>query len=367
MENSHVTHLEIDIEALASNLKYFKSKLLPSTKVLVVVKAFGYGSSSVEIAKILESRADSFAVAYADEGIALKDARIKVPILVLHPQKINLEKIFQFDLEPCIYSISLLRQFLEVAHTLGIQDYPIHLKFNTGLNRLGFKFSDIPEIASLLKDQESIEVKSIFSHIAASEDLNEVEFTRSQIHSFNKISEEFTKETDLEPLKHILNTSGILNYADIAQFDMVRLGIGLYGFDNLDKENKSLKNVLTLKSIISQIHHIEKGATVGYNCTYQASASIKTATIPIGHADGVSRQLGNGLGYVFINNQKAAIVGSVCMDMIMVDITEINCSEGDEVLIYKDQEHIKKLALAINTIPYELLTALSQRIRRMLK
>ena len=237
----------------------------------------------------------------------------------------------------------------------------------TGLNRLGFKFTDIPEISKLIKGEKSVRVSSIFSHIAASEDLNEDEFTRSQIHSFQKITTEFSTTTGLQPLKHLLNTSGIINYANEAQFDMVRLGIGLYGFDNLENETKTLKNVLTLKSIISQIHPIEIGASVGYNRGYKAATSVKTATIPVGHADGISRRLGNGVGYVFINDQKAPIIGTVCMDMIMVDITNIDCVEGDEVLVYKNQKHIKKLAQAIQTIPYELLTAISERIRRVLK
>jgi alanine racemase len=367
MENSHVTKLEIDVEALKFNLTYFKSKILPSTKVLVVVKAFAYGSDSVAIAQTLKSEVDYFAVAYSDEGIALKNATIDTPILVFHPQKINLEKIILSNLQPAIYSFPLLQEFLKIARSKGVRNFPIHLKFNTGLNRLGFKLNDIPEIANLLKGENSVLVSSIFSHIAASEDLNEDEFTRSQIHSFEKIIAEFSKITGLQPLKHLLNTSGIINYASEAQFDMVRFGIGLYGFDNLEKETKTLKNVLTLKSIISQIHPIEKGATVGYNRKYKAATSVKTATIPIGHADGISRQLGNGVGYVFINDQKAPIIGTVCMDMIMVDITNIDCVEGDEVVVYKNQKHIKKLAQAIHTIPYELLTAISQRIRRVLK
>jgi alanine racemase len=367
MENSHVTKLEIDVEALESNLNYFKSKILPSTKVLVVLKAFAYGSSSVAIARTLESKVDYFAVAYSDEGIALKNAAIETPIIVFHPQKINLEKILLSNLEPAIYSLPLLEEFLKITRFKGVINFPIHLKFNTGLNRLGFKLTDIPQIAKLLKGEKSVKVSSIFSHIAASEDLNEAEFTRSQIQSFQKITAEFSKSTGLQPMKHLLNTSGIINYAKEAQFDMVRLGIGLYGFDNLDKETKTLKNVLTLKSVISQIHPIEKGASVGYNRRYKATTSVNTATIPVGHADGISRRLGNGVGYVFINDQKAPIIGTVCMDMIMVDITKIDCVEGDEVVVYKNQKHMKKLAQAIQTIPYELLTAISQRIRRVLK
>ena len=367
MKNNHVTTLEIDLNAIDFNFDYFKSKLHKTTKVLIVVKAFGYGSSSVKIAKYLETKVAYFAVAYLDEGIALRNAGIKTPILVLHPQKNNFKKIIEYNLEPNIYSLALLNYFTEVAKKLNLQNYPIHLKFNTGLNRLGFTENNISEISSIVNNQETIIIQSVFSHIAASEDLNEREFTLQQITKFNTISSTLIQQLKNTPFKHMLNTSGILNYASEAQFDMVRLGIGLYGFGNEESQTKNLKNVLNLKSVISQIHTIEEGETVGYNRAFKATSTIKTATIPIGHADGVSRQLGNGIGYVYINNKKAPIVGNVCMDMIMVNISEINCSEGDEVLIYKNQQHIEALAKAINTISYELLTAISQRVRRVLK
>ncbi|NLP57630.1 alanine racemase [Lutibacter sp. B1] len=367
MENNHVTVLEIDLNSIEYNFNYFKSKLHQNTKLLAVVKAFGYGSDATEIAKFLESKVDYFAVAYLDEGIALRNVGIKTPILVLHPQKVNLEKIIKYNLEPNIYSVNLLTAFIEIAKKNSLQNYPAHIKFNTGLNRLGFTYKDINQLSSLLKDQNEVEVRSIFSHIAASEDLNEKEFTLHQINSFKLIAEEFISQLNYTPFKHMLNTSGIINYAQEAQFDMVRLGIGLYGFGNDEKETNKLKNAITLKSVISQIHTIEKGESVGYNRAFKASSIIKTATIPVGHADGISRQLGKGVGYIYIHNQKAPIIGNVCMDMIMVNVTDINCNEGDEVIIYKNQEHIESLAKSINTISYELLTAISQRVKRVLK
>jgi len=367
MENNHVTVLEIDLNAIDFNFNYFKSKLYEATKVLVVIKAFGYGTNSVEIATFLAQKADYFGVAYLDEGIALRNAGIKTPILVLHPLKVNLEKILKYNLEPNIYSIHLLKDVIKTATNLNLENYPIHIKFNTGLNRLGFTQKDIPEISSLINSQKAVSVKSVFSHIAASEDLNEREFTLQQINTFQTVSKEFIANLNNTPFRHMLNTSGILNYASEAQFDMVRLGIGLYGFGNDENETNKLKNVLTLKSVISQIHTIEKGQSVGYNRAFKANSTVKTATIPIGHADGISRQFGNGIGYVFINNQKAPIIGNVCMDMIMVNVTDISCDEGDEVIIYKNQKHIEELAKKINTIPYELLTSMSQRIRRTLK
>ena len=367
MENNHVTFLNIDLNAIAYNLAYFKSKINKKTKMLVVVKAFGYGSCATEIAKFLEAKVAYFAVAYVDEGIALRKAGIKIPILVLHPQIVNLQKIIDFSLEPNIYSINLLKSFIKIAHKNSVTNYPIHIKFNTGLNRLGFSSFNIEEIATLITNEKSIEVQSVFSHIAASEDLNERDFTLQQIATFTKVSTKFIGLLKNAPFKHLLNTSGILNYASDAQFDMVRLGIGLYGFANAENETKNLKNVLTLKSVISQIHTVKKGGTVGYNRAFKATSTVKTATIPVGHADGISRQLGNKKGYVFINDKKAPIIGNVCMDMIMVDVTSIKCQEGDEVIIYKNQQHIVKLSKAINTIPYELLTAISQRICRLLK
>lgn len=366
MENNHVSVLEIDLNAIDLNLQFFKSKLNTTTNILVVVKAFGYGTSAIEIATYLESKVAYFAVAYVDEGIALRNAGIKTPILVLHPQKANIEKILHYNLEPNIYSINLLTAFIEKAAALNIKNYPIHIKFNTGLNRLGFVEKDISEITTIINTQTALKVVSVFSHIAASEDLNERSFTLQQIATFKTLSSKLISKLPNTPFKHMLNTSGIINYAE-AQFDMVRLGIGLLGFGNEAKQTKNLKNVLTLKSVISQIHTIKKGETVGYNRAFKANSTLKTATIPIGHADGISRQLGNGKGFVYINNTKAPIVGNVCMDMIMVNITEIDCIEGDEVLVYKNQSHIEELAAEIHTIPYEILTAISQRIRRLLK
>ncbi len=365
MENNNVTELKIDLKAVTYNLNYFKSKLSENTKILVVVKAFGYGSSAVKIAKFLEKKVAYFAVAYLDEGIALRNAGIEIPILVLHPQKNNLKKIINYKLEPNIYTVNLLNSIIAIAKKSSIEHYPIHIKFNTGLNRLGISENDIPEFTTIINSQKEVFVTSVFSHIAASEDLNEREFSLQQINSFKSVSTIFCNQLNTTPFKHMLNTSGIINYAAEAQFDMVRLGIGLYGFGNVEKETKKLKNVLTLKSVISQIHTIEKGETVGYNRAFIAESNLRTATIPIGHADGISRQFGNEIGFVYIHDKKASIVGNVCMDMIMVNVTDIDCNEGDEVLIYKDQLHLETLAKEINTISYELLTAISQRIKRV--
>ncbi len=363
MKNNHVTTLEIDLTAVKFNLNHFKSLLKKDTKILVVIKAFGYGSDAIEIAKSIQDNVSYFAVAYTDEGIALRKAGIKTPIMVFHPQEKNLELIIEYCLEPCLYSKRILSQFLLFTSTLEHSEYPVHLKFNTGLNRLGFKESDLDFITSYLSDNKSVKVTSIFSHLAASEDKNEKEFSKSQIHLFEKIAAKFVVHFGFKPMMHLCNTSGIINYPE-AHYDMVRLGIGIYGFGNEDYETSKLKNVLSLTSVISQIHTIEKGESIGYNRGFIATKTIRTATIPIGHADGISRRLSNGKGYVTINTEKSLIIGNVCMDMIMVDVTDIECEEGDKVLIFNSQKNIETLAKNSDTISYELLTAISQRIKR---
>lgn len=364
--NNHVTVLEIDGSALEHNLNYFKQKLNPETKILAVVKAFGYGSNSIKVAQFLEDKVDYFAVAYATEGIALREAEIKSPILVLHPQIQNLQSIVDFCLEPNLYNFKIFNAFLDLAKKCTLKKYPIHLKFNTGLNRLGFLDTDIPKILTSLKETNHVKAASLFSHLAASEDLEEKDFTTNQITKFTFIAEQFYENLGYEPMLHILNTSGVVNYAK-AQFDMVRIGIGLYGFGNDPQETSQLKNTHNLTSIISQIYFIEAGETVGYNRAFTAKKVTKSATIPIGHADGISRKLGHKKGHVIINNKKAYIIGNVCMDMIMVDITEIDCEEGDKVTIFNNQKMIQNIATVDETIVYETLTAISQRVKKVLK
>ena len=364
--SNHVTVLEIDAQALEHNLNYFKQKLNPETKILAVVKAFGYGSNGVLVADFLKDKVAYFAVAYAHEGIALREANIKTPILVLHPQIATLQDIIDYRLEPNLYNFKIFNAFLKLADETPLMNYPVHIKFNTGLNRLGFWHTDIPKIISELKETNHIKIQSLFSHLAASEDLEEQEFTNNQLNNFAYVAQQFHKHLGYKPMLHILNTSGVVNYAK-AQFDMVRIGIGLYGFGNDDKETAQLKNTHNLKSIISQIHLVEPGETVGYNRAFVAKKYSKSATIPVGHADGLSRKLGNKKGYVLINNQKAKIIGNVCMDMIMVDVTDINCNEGDEVIIFNHQTMLQHIAKVAETIVYETLTGISPRVKKMLK
>ena len=365
MAQFHETLLEIDLNALAHNFKYLTSKLTKGTKTLAVVKAFGYGSESVAVAQELEALGvHYFAVAYVKEGVALRDAGIRTPILVLHPQPINFGELIDRCLEPSIYSARILNHFVAIAEEKNQKDYPVHLKFNTGLNRLGFWETDTELIVSQLKETKTIKVRSLFSHLVASENPNEKEFTLQQIAAFERVAETMKAELPYEIFMHQSNTSGVINYPQ-AHFDMVRVGIGLYGFGNSEEENKNLKPVGTLKSVISQIHSIEPGETVGYNRAYKAEGHEKTATIPIGHADGISRAYGKGIGWVTIAGKKAPIVGNVCMDMLMVNITGIDCQEGDEVIIFGENPTAQQLAEAVGSIPYELLTAISQRVKRV--
>ncbi|MBJ6369494.1 alanine racemase [Snuella sedimenti] len=366
MPKAQETVLEIDLKALKHNFEYLKSKLNNTTKFLAVAKAFAYGNDANTIAKYLEGlNVEYFAVAYTNEGVALRKAGIKTPILVLHPLSANFKAIIEHRLEPSLYSWKIFNEFISAASIENQTHYPVHIKFNTGLNRLGFNEHDVDNIISKLNDTSAIQVTSIFSHLAASEDLNEKAFTLKQVDSFKNIINNVLAKLDYKPMFHLCNTSGILNYPE-AHFDMVRSGIGLYGFGNSKKENKHLKPIATLKTVISQIHTIKKGASVGYNRGFKSDSEQKIATLPIGHADGIGRQYGQGNGFVFINSKRAPIVGNVCMDMIMVNVTDIDCNEGDEVIVFGQNASAEALAETANTISYELITAISQRIKRII-
>ena len=360
------TTLEINLDALRHNFDFLKSKLQNNSLFLAVVKAFAYGSDAVAVANFLQkSGVDYFAVAYVSEGVDLRKAGITVPILVLHPQLGNLELAIKHTLEPSLYSLKMLRAFEKVALDGNESNYPVHIKFNTGLNRLGFKQEDIGVAINTLISASSLKVKSVFSHLAASEDLNEKEFTQSQIERYKSLSEKFINSFDYPVIRHLSNTSGVLNYPE-AHFDMVRCGIGLYGYGNSKKESVNLKPIASLKSVISQVINVSIGESVGYNRGHISTVVSKIATIPIGHADGISRHYGHGIGAVSINKQKALIVGNVCMDMIMVDVTTIGCKEGDEVVIFGSEFSAEGVAEAADTISYELITGVSQRITRKL-
>jgi alanine racemase len=364
-EKTHETVLEINLNAISHNFNFFKSKLKPTTKMMAMVKAFGYGSGGFEIAKLLEHhKVDYLGVAFADEGISLKMAGIKLPIMVLNPENTSFPAIIQHQLEPEIYSLKGLNAFLKIAEQKKLKDFPIHIKLDTGMHRLGFEANTIDDLITTLKGNQTVKVKSILSHLATSDDLQHKDFVQYQIDLFEKLSSQLMNELQITPIRHILNTSGISNFPQ-SQYDMVRLGIGLYGVSNDSEEQKHLENVGTLKSIISQIRTIQSGESVGYGRRFMANRESRIATIPIGYADGIARSWGNGVGFVTIKNQKASILGSVCMDMLMVDVTEIECKEGDAVVIFGESPTVTYMAEQLKTIPYEILTSISQRVKRV--
>jgi alanine racemase len=364
-EKTHETVLEINLNAISHNLNFYKSKLQPNTKMMVMVKAFGYGNGGFEIAKLLEfHQVDYLGVAFADEGISLKNAGIQLPIMVLNPESTSFSAIIQHQLEPEIYNLKGLKAFLKIAEQQNLHQFPIHIKLDTGMHRLGFEADTIHELIQTLKGNRRVEVKSILSHMATSDAEEHKAFSLSQIRLFEELSSQLMLELNIQPIRHILNTSGISNFPQ-GQYDMVRLGIGLYGVSNDSEEQKYLENVSTLKSVISQIRTIPAGDSVGYGRRFMAEKPTRVATIPIGYADGIARLWGNGIGYVSINKQKAKILGSICMDMLMADVTGIECAEGDAVIIFGESPTVIEMAQKTHTIPYEILTSISQRVKRV--
>ena len=366
MHSAQETVLEIDLDALEHNFRYLKSLLDEETKFLGVVKAFAYGSDSTVIAKKLEHLGvDYLAVAYVKEGVVLRDAGVETPILVLHPLPISFDEMIDRCLEPSLYSSKILDDFLQTAKRKGQKGYPVHLKFNTGLNRLGFTEADIESVSKKLNASAQVNARSVFSHLAASEDHYEKPFTLRQIETFERIWSKIGKRLEATPFRHLLNTSGVINYPQ-AQYEMVRSGIGLYGFGNEAYVDAQLKPVATLKTVISQIHTVAQGESVGYNRAFVSETVTKTATLPLGHADGIGRPYGNGNAFVSIRGKKAPIIGNVCMDMIMVDVTDIACQAGDEVIVFGQQTTADEFARGAGTISYELLTGISQRVTRQI-
>ena len=362
----HQTRLEISIPALAHNLQLYRKYIRPETKIVAMVKAFGYGCGSIEVATMAQYyHVDYLAVAYADEGIALRNSGISLPIMIMNFDEEAFEAIINYNLEPNIFSLKIYSSFHHFLSEQGIKDYPIHFKIDTGMRRLGFELDEISEMAKLLHNNKTMHVRSAFSHFVASEDPNEDEFTRTQVNQFLEGVNLLEKGIHYKVIKHIANTAAIVRFPEY-QFDMVRLGIGLYGVDSAHHIQDSLENVATLVTTIAQIHKIKSGDTVGYNRKGKVYRDSTIATIRIGYADGLNRKLGNGNGHVFIKGAKAPIIGNICMDMAMVDITDIkDVYEGDSVEIFGENISVSEVAKSIDTIPYEILTSIGQRIKRV--
>ena len=355
------TVLEIDLNALEHNFNVISSKLNPSTKFMAIVKAGGYGSDSMEIAKKLESiGVDYFAVAFTNEGINLRKAGIKTPVLVLLPQVESIKNIIDYNLQASLYSFYFLENFIDYVNKKEVKKCFCHFKINTGLNRVGFSEYQINDAVEKIKNCKPIKLAGIYSHLAATDDLNETKFTNSQINLFKKLSSKIKSQISYDPILHMSNTSGIFNYPE-CEFDMVRSGIGLYGYNNY--LNQELVPVHSLKSVIAQIINCNKGESVGYNRSFFCKNDMKVGVIPIGHADGISRSFSKN-AYVFISGKKAEVLGNICMDVLMINLNGINCDEGDEVVVFDSKNNAEDFAKSVGTISYEILTNLSSRIER---
>ncbi len=334
----------------------------PETKIVSMVKANAYGSGSSEVSIALQrNKCDFLAVAVADEGAELRNEGITMPILVMNPEKHSFSLLFEHHLEPEIYSFELLESFIEEAERQGITDYPIHIKVDTGMHRLGFMPDEVDKLITLIKSQNSVKIRSIFSHLVGADNPQFDDFTRQQISVFKAYSDKLSDAFDHKILRHILNSPGIERFPEY-QFDMVRLGIGHYG---MSANGHKLRNVCSLKTTILQIKNVPADETVGYSRKGKLTRNSQTATIPVGYADGLNRKLGNGIGKVMINGKIAPIIGNVCMDCAMIDITGIDAKVGDSVEIFGDNMSIEKMAESIGTISYEILTGISKRVKRI--
>ncbi|RTL58881.1 MAG: bifunctional UDP-N-acetylmuramoyl-tripeptide:D-alanyl-D-alanine ligase/alanine racemase [Sphingobacteriales bacterium] len=365
-QKTHQTVLEINLNAVAHNLKEFRKQLKSSTKIMAMVKAFSYGSGSYEIASLLQfHKVDYLAVAYADEGVELRKAGITLPIMVMTAEEETYPALAEYDLEPEIYSFNILQSFAAFLHKEGLQSYPVHIKLDTGMHRLGFMPEEIPELCELLKHKSYFKVQSVFSHLAASEDAALDDFTLQQYHLFSNSVKLIEDNLGYSFIKHIDNSAGILRHPQL-QMDMVRLGIGLYGINSSNSPLLQLQEVSSLKTTIAQIKKIKANETVGYGRKGKVNKDSVIATVRIGYADGYSRKLGNGVGKMLVNGEAAPVIGNICMDMTMLNITGIsNVNEGDDVIVFGQELSINEVAKAAQTIPYEIMTGISQRVKRI--
>jgi alanine racemase len=364
-QKAHETVLEINLNSIVHNLNYYRSRLKPKTKIMAMVKATSYGSGSFEIANVLQfHHVDYLAVAYTDEGVELRKAGITLPIMIMNPELMSFELMIRYKLEPEIYNFRLLNQLFDVLKKHEGEAFKIHIKLDTGMHRLGFGEEDMNQLAVRLNNNRNIKVQSIFSHLSASDEAEHDGFTNKQLEKFRKMSDAIIDNLTYPVMRHILNSSGILRFNE-AQFDMVRIGIGLYGFSSTAYEQHQLQQAATLKTTISQIQNVPAKETVGYNRKGKLKRDSIVATVAIGYADGVSRRLSNGVGKMLVNGKLAPIIGNVCMDMTMLDITDIPAREGDEVIVFGTEHPVTTMAEAVGTIPYEILVNVSQRVKRV--
>ena len=360
----HQTVLEIDLNALTDNLNLFRSLLHPKTRMMVMVKAFSYGSGMAEIARILQfHKVDYLAVAVADEGVELRQAGIDLPILVMNPEEHSFENMIEFRLEPNIYSEEIFDAFRKVLQQNAVVRYPVHLKLDTGMHRLGFDSEEtIERLLAKLMVQEQMVVRSIFSHLAGADEAMHDEFTIAQIEQFLYFSSMITEKLPYKVFRHILNSAGIERFPQF-QFEMVRLGIGLYGVSA--NGNEQIRSISRLKTTISQLRLIPAGQTVGYGRKGVITHDSQIAVLPIGYADGYDRRLSNGVGKVYVKGHIVPVIGNICMDMCMIDVSGLQVAVGDEVELMGEHIPVSDIAQTIGTIPYEILTGISQRVKRV--
>ncbi|WP_428329630.1 bifunctional UDP-N-acetylmuramoyl-tripeptide:D-alanyl-D-alanine ligase/alanine racemase [Mucilaginibacter sp.] len=365
VQKAHETVMEINLNALLNNLNFYRSKLKPGVKVMAMVKAFSYGSGTFEVANILQyNKVDYLAVAYIDEGVALRNTGITLPIMILNPEASAFDKLTEYKLEPVIYSFGLFDDFIKYAQAKNVLNYPVHLKIDTGMHRLGFEDFEIETLCDLLERNRYVHVQSIFSHLVASEAKQHDDFTLKQIANFEKAFKQVEKTLGYKVTRHICNTSGITRWPN-AHYDMVRLGIGLYGVDLATADDTGLQPIASLKTSIAQVKKVKANETISYSRSGSLVKDGKIATVRIGYADGYLRAFGNGKGKMMVRGVMAPTVGNITMDMCMIDVSGTDAQEGDEVIIFNDQHRIEELAIQIGTIPYEILTNVSQRVKRV--
>ena len=362
----HITVMEVDLNALAHNFKFFKSLIKPGTKTIGMVKASGYGAGSYEIAKTLQDcGCDYLAVAVHDEGVDLRKASITMPIIVLNPNGVNYKAMFQYRLEPELYNLDMGRELIKEGKKYGIKGFPVHIKIDSGMHRLGFTRDQLPELIAMLQEQDVIKPASVFTHLAVADEPEQDAYTMAQFEYFDACSEELQQAFDFPIMRHVLNTSGIVRFPE-RQYDMVRIGIGLYGIRTLfDGSEDTLKPVSALRSIIISIKEWPAGTTVGYGRHGLLERDSRIATVNIGYADGFDRHFGNGRVSMWVGGKLCPTVGNVCMDAVMIDVTDVPCKVGDTVEIFGEHVPVEQLSDARGTIPYEILTSISPRVKRV--
>ena len=364
VQKVHETILEVNLSNVVKNLNFYRSFMRPETKLVCMIKADAYGAGAVEIAKTLQDhRVDYLAVAVADEGVTLRKNGITSNIMIMNPEMSAFKTMFDYDLEPEVYSFRLLDALVREAQKEGISNFPVHIKLDTGMHRLGFDpDKDMPELIDRLQHQSAIVPRSVFSHFVGSDSDSFDEFSAHQFELFDRGSSQLCAAFPHKILRHIDNSAGIEHFPE-RQLDMCRLGLGLYGYDSRD--NSMINNVTTLKTTILQIHDVPADETVGYSRRGKLTRNSRIAAIPIGYADGLNRHLGNRHGFCLVNGKKAEYVGNICMDVAMIDVTDIDCAEGDQVVIFGEELPVTTLSDAIDTIPYEVLTGISNRVKRV--